>query len=125
MPQATVYFYREHPNDVPVLDWLRKLQWRDRRAFAKCVARIQRLAELGHELRRPEADYLRDGLYELRVRRGRIHYRLLYFFHGRQVAILVHALTKEGKVPEVELDRALRRKQALECDPEVHLYEED
>ena len=27
----------------------------------------ERLAQLGHELRRPEADYLRDQIYELRI----------------------------------------------------------
>ena len=124
MPKTVVHFYQEQPGNVPVLDWLRSLRQRDRRAYAKCVARIQRLAELGHELRRPEADFLRDGIYELRVRRGRVHYRLLYFFHGRQVAVLAHALAKEGKVPDADIQRALRRRHALEQNPELHLYEE-
>ena len=125
MPRTPVYFYQEQPGDVPVLDWLHELRRRDRRAYAKCVARIQRLAELGHELRRPEADFLRDGIYELRARRGRVHYRLLYFFHGRQAAVLAHALTKEGKVPAFDIERAIRRQQALEQNSELHLYEED
>ena len=124
MPKTTVHFYQEQPGDVPVLDWLRRLRRRHRGVYAKCVARIQRLAELGHELRRPEADLLRDGIYELRVRRGRVHYRLLYFFHGRHVAILAHALVKEGKVPDADIERALRRRRALEQNPELHLYEE-
>jgi ribosome-binding protein aMBF1 (putative translation factor) len=62
------------------------------------VARIRRLAEAGRELRRPEADYLRGGIYELRARRGHVNYRILYFFHGQNVAILAHALTKEGAI---------------------------
>ncbi len=124
MPKTVVHFYQEQPGDVPVLDWLGKLQRRDRRAYAKCVARISRLADLGHELRRPEADSLRDGIYELRVRRGRVHYRLLYFFHGRQVAVLAHGLAKEGKVPDADIEQALRRRRALERNPEHYLYEE-
>jgi hypothetical protein len=32
-----------------------------RKAQQKCLARLKRLEDLGHELRRPEADYLRDG----------------------------------------------------------------
>ena len=28
------------------------------------------LEELGHELRRPEADFLKDGIYELRAKHG-------------------------------------------------------
>lgn len=33
---------------------------------------------MGHELRRPEADFLRDGIYELRTSLGVLHHRILY-----------------------------------------------
>lgn len=125
MPQITIVFYKEEDGEVPVLDWLRALQRRDRRAYAACIARIQRLAARGHELRRPEADYLRDGIYELRVRRGRVQYRILYFFHGQPLAVLVHALTKEGQVPPADIARAIRRKDAFAQDPENHSYAEE
>ena len=125
MPQTTIVFYKEEDGEVPVLDWLRALHRRDRRAYAACIARIQRLAALGHELRRPEADYLRDGIYELRVRRGRVQYRILYFFHGQRLAVLAHALTKEGQVPPVDIERAIRRKAAFAPDPETHSYAEE
>jgi len=120
-----VSFYLDDRRRVPVLEWLTELRGSDRRAYAKCVARIRRLAEAGHELRRPEADFLRDGMYELRARQGRVNYRILYFFHGRNVAILVHALTKEGEIPEADIERAHRRKGTFERDPERHTYEEE
>ena len=41
----------------------------------KCYLRLERLREMGHELRRPEADFLRDGIYELRVSLGGVHLR--------------------------------------------------
>lgn len=123
MPVTEVLFYQDEPRRAPVVEWLRDLRRNDRRAYAKCVARIQRLAEAGHELRRPEADYLRDGIYELRARRGRVNYRILYFFHGQNVAILAHALTKEGEIPDGDIDRVIRRKQAFERDPARHTYE--
>ena len=91
----------------------------------KCVARIEVLAELGHELRRPVADYLRDGIYELRVRVGQVNYRILYFFHGQNVAILAHGLTKEKEVPDADIDRALSRKAVFEKDPVRHSYQEE
>jgi hypothetical protein len=91
MPQIEVVFYRDDDGSVPVLDWLDRL---DDRARAKCVVRIERLKELGHELRRPEADYLRDGIYELRIRLQSVSYRILYFFHGRTAAVLARA--REG-----------------------------
>jgi hypothetical protein len=118
-----VLFYQDEFQRAPVEEWLRGLRRDDRRAYAKCVARIRRLAEAGHELRRPEADYLRDSIYELRARRGRVNYRMLYFFHGQNVAILVHALTKEGGIPASDVERAIRRKQAFEQDPARHTYE--
>ena len=124
MPQTNVIFYQDDNGYVPVLEWLRDLHRRDRRAYAKCVVRIQRLAALGHELRRPEADLLRDGIYELRTRRGRVQYRILYFFHGQNVAVLGHALTKESRVPPADIDRAIQRKEAFERDPARHRYEE-
>jgi phage-related protein len=74
-----------------------------------------RLAECGHELRRPLADFLREGIHELRIRKGRVNYRILYFFHGRNVAILAHALTKEDEVPKADIERSIRRKKAFEA----------
>jgi len=64
MPKIAVVFYQEDAKTVPVLDWLDHLP---AKAQDKCRLRIERLRDLGHELRRPEADYLRDGIYELRV----------------------------------------------------------
>jgi phage-related protein len=110
---------------VPVRDWLLELRQRNRRAFAKCAVRLRRLAEFGYELRRPEADMLRGGIYELRIREGRVNYRILYFFHGQNVAILAHALTKEAAVPKAEIERALRRKATFEANPIAHTHAED
>ena len=70
MPRTDVVFYREHPHDIPVLDWLKKLRRKDHKAYEKCVAAIEMLAACGHELRRPLADTLRDGIHELRIRKA-------------------------------------------------------
>ncbi|MBI4582365.1 MAG: type II toxin-antitoxin system RelE/ParE family toxin, partial [Planctomycetes bacterium] len=79
MPRTRVVFYREDDGSVPLLDWMDSIAVK---AVAKCRVRIERLRELGHELRRPEADYLRDDIYELRVALQGRNYRMLYFFHG-------------------------------------------
>ena len=107
------------------MDWLIDLRKKDKKAYAKCDAAIELLRMLGHELRRPHADFLRDGIYELRARKGNVNYRLLYFFHGRNVAILDHAFTKEGKVPERAIDKALERKERFEADPSSHTFDGD
>ena len=90
----------------------------------RCSARLERLSSLGHELRRPDSDYLRDGVYELRVRLRSTQYRILYFFHGRIAAVLAHGITKEGRVPDVEIARAIRRKIQFASDPAKHRYRE-
>jgi len=122
VPHTEVVFYQELPGEVPVLEWLEQLRHRDEKACSKCLAIIHRLAQYGHELRRPSADFLRDGVYELRVKRGRVNYRLLYFFHGRNSAVLAHALTKVDKVPSGDIERALRRKTLFDGDPQKHSY---
>src|SRR5580658_8994506 len=125
MPRTDVVFYQEDPEDVPVLDWLKELRRSDQRAYESCVAAVGRLAEFGHELRRPLADFLRDGIHELRIRKGRVNYRILYFFHGRGLAVLGHALTKEDVLPEADIERCIRRKRAFESAPEAHTYSEE
>jgi|SRR3990172_7864251 len=125
MPIAEVIYYCEADGSVPVLDWLKELARRDPRAAEKCVARIDVLRGLGHEARRPIADYLRDGIYELRTRVGRVQYRILFFFHGQNAVVLAHGLTKEREVPPIDIKRALNRKKAFEKAPKRHTYRKE
>lgn len=115
MAETEVLFFREKEGEggIPLLEWLDGLPFKVR---AKCTERIDRLAEFGHELRRPEADFLRDGIYELRASYQGVHYRMLYFFAGQAVVVLSHGLTKEREVPPREIDRAIKRKKLVEGD---------
>lgn len=121
MPQTQVVIYREEDGTMPLLQWLDDLP---DRAQDKCRIRIERLADLGNELRRPEADFLQDGIYELRVRLHSINYRILYFFAGRSLAVLSHGLTKEKKVPAKEIQRAVEHKKKFVNNPDKHSYRE-
>jgi len=125
MPITRVIFFQDEAGRAPVLDWLQDLQEENAKAWANCRAKIVLLSQVGHELRRPAADFLRDGIYELRAKQGHVQYRILYFFHGRNVAVLSHSLTKEDSVPAVEIERALKRKRLFEQDAEKHTYGED
>jgi hypothetical protein len=119
MPPTILHFYREDDDSVPLIDWLDAIP---PKAQVKCLARLKRLEDLGHELRRPEADLLRDGIHELRVGLQGIHSRMLYFFHGRDIAIVSHGLTKERQVPPREIDLAIERKAKFQADPERHTF---
>ena|SRR3990167_7520922 len=122
MPKLVeVVFYREADGSIPLLEWLDRIT---PKAQAKCLVKIERLKSLGHELRRPEADYLRNGIYELRVGLEGINYRMLYFFHGNQAVVISHGVIKERTVPLKEINRAIERKIQFEHDPNRHTYQE-
>jgi phage-related protein len=121
VPNVHLVAYQETDGSVPLRDWLDGLP---RKAQDKCRVRLERLAELGHDLRRPEADLLRDGIHELRTKHQRVNYRMLYFFQGRQAVIVSHGFSKQqAQVPPREIDRALRRKQSFESDPAGHTFD--
>lgn len=126
MPATQILFYQDEKGHAPVVRWLREIRKRDRHGYANCVARIERLAAQGYELRRPAADFLRDGIYELRAKHRRTQYRILYFFHGRNVVVLSHAMIKsDAAVPPPDLQKALLRKQMFEADANTHTYTGD
>ena len=117
-----VIFYREEDGTTPMLDWLEHLP---RSARVQCIGKIELLRDRGHELRRPHADYLREGIHELRAKSRGINYRMLYFFQGRQAVVVSHGVAKQhAAVPSVEIERARRRKHAFESDPKRHTHKE-
>ncbi len=122
MGAVNIIFYKEG-DSVPILEFLEEIP---KKASEKGEVKLERLAELGNELRRPEADFLRDGIYELRWQLQGIQYRLLYFFHGRELVVLSHGIIKqESEVPIKEIELALKRKIIFEKDPKAHSYSED
>lgn len=120
MPETEVVFFAEDDGAAPVLDWLDK---QEPKVQDKCLVKIERLGQLGHELRRPEADFLRDGIYELRVRHRSVNYRMLYFF-SEGTAVISNGLTKEDVVPDRQIDLAVSRKARFDNDRERHMYKE-
>lgn len=121
MPKSRVVIYCEGGGSAPFVEWFKDLP---NHAKDKVLVRIERLRDLGHELRRPEADFLRDGIHELRATSRGVHYRVLYFFHGQIAAVLAHGLVKAKAVPDRDIDLAIRRKLLFEADPSKHTLEE-
>lgn len=122
MAQTKVVFYKEKDGTTaPTLEWLDTIPLKAR---LKCLTKIERLKEEGHHLRRPEADLLRDKIYELRASLQGIHYRILYFFHGNVAAVLSHGIIKEDRVPSIEIDKAIQRRKNFEMNPKAHTYKE-
>jgi len=112
--------FREADGSVPLLDWLIDLA---PQARLKCYVRLERLKALGHELRRPEAEYLGDGLYELRAACLGVRYRMIYFFHEREVVVVTHGFAKQqSRVPAGEIRLAVRRRRLVESDIQAHTF---
>lgn len=115
-----VVFFQEADNTAPFDAWLGTIP---SKALAKCRVRLGRLEELGHQLRRPEAEYLGDDIYELRVKHDGVNYRMLYFFHGRKAVVVTHGFTKQqAKVPASEIKVALRLRETFLTNPARYTF---
>jgi phage-related protein len=114
--QSELIFYKEGET-VLFDEWLKALPVK---VQAKCLTLLSMLRSQGHELRRPIADILRDGIYELRPSYHGVNYRVLYFFSGKNIVVISHGLSKKAEVPAIEIDRAIERKNKYEANPEVH-----
>ena len=105
---------------MPVLKWLHELP---PRAIIKCRARMIRLRQMGHDLRRPDADYVGDDIYELRILRAGQRYRMLYAFHeGRFVLLLAGFSKSQRRIPKREIELARRRLDRFLQDPKRHSH---
>jgi phage-related protein len=122
MPKWRVVLYCEEDGSVPFMKWFSGLP---AHARDKVLVRIERLREPGHELRRPEADLLRDGIHELRATTRGVHYRVLYFFHKQIAAVVAHGVVKQSAVPERDINLAIRRKMRFEANPVKHTLKEN
>ena len=65
MPRTHVVFFAEDDGTCPC--WIGLMVYRIR-TRDKCVVRIRRSLNWVMNCARPEADLLRDGIYELRIR---------------------------------------------------------
>jgi len=122
MPKTELKIYQETNGKVPLLEWLDGLA---EAVKIKCLVKIGRLAEFGNELRRPDCDFLQDGIYELRIRHGTVQYRILYGFAGKNLVLLSHGCTKEKAVPKREIQAALNRLREFRRNPAAHTYSEE
>jgi len=122
LPPVEVVYYKEAEGSVPMEEWMESVRSQPKHR-AKCIEWIGLLRDFGHDLRRPASDYLRDDIYELRVRIQKIHYRMLYFFYGRARAVITHGIIKQSdKVLSKEIDRAVEMKRRYEESPDYHSH---
>lgn len=89
----------------PVDDFLSKLdQKKDLPYIENSIAQLEKH---GNQLRRPQADYLRDKIYELRVRTRNGQFRFLYFYDGIKIIITHGFRKKTSKTPDHQINLAI------------------
>lgn len=116
MTSYEIFYYVDEDGAAPVRDYLLALPEGQR---AKVLAFIRFLAEEGHRVRRPFADYLGDGtgLYEIRPKPTRV----IYYYFDRNRIVLLHAFLKRaqaipGKDLRIALDRKQKCEELIKCD---------
>jgi phage-related protein len=103
-----IYYFLGERGENPVKEFIKALSPDER---AKVFAYMTELKNQGHNLRRPLADYLGQGIYELRPKANRI----FYFFFLKNSPVLVHAIRKKtDKIPNRDLELCLKRKSEVE-----------
>ena len=103
-----IYYFVDERGQNPVKEFIDALPSKEQ---AKVFAYIAQLKEDGYNLRRPIADLLREGIYELRPKDNRI----FYFFFLKNNAVLVHAIKKRtDKIASGDLSLCLKRKCCVE-----------
>lgn len=99
-----IIFYRKEDGTCPIKDFLDSL---DVKMRARTSRLLLLLEQNGNELREPYSKYLRDGLFELRIKQGNNISRILYFFMSSSKIILTNGFIKKTlKTPTSELQLA-------------------
>lgn len=105
---SDIYYFVDQRGDKPVKEFVASLPVKEQ---AKVFAYFNELIRQGYNLRRPMADYLGDGIYELRPKDNRI----FYFFFLKGAAVFLHAIKKKSdSIPRNDLSLCIKRKEQVE-----------
>jgi len=109
----SVCFFIDDRGKNTVKEFIDKLPLKEQ---AKIMAYLDELKQQGHHMRRPMADYLGEGIYELRPHDNRI----FYFFFLKETAVLLHAIRKKtDKIPVRDMELCRKRKKQVEESREM------
>jgi phage-related protein len=112
-----VEFFTDEDGSFPVRAWLDGLP---EEVQGRIIARIELLKKGGPTLDYPYTSQIEGRLREVRLRIGRTHYRVLYFFDERRTAVLLHGFTKNTAAVE-ERDKRIGRARMAKHEARKHL----
>lgn len=103
-PPWCIVFYETKDGRCPVQEFIDS---RKEREQAKIVSWISQLKKEGPNLPRPYADFLAEGIHELRIKLSGEQVRIFYFFCFKDFIVLTHTHKKHtDKIPLSETNRA-------------------
>ena len=107
-----VIFYEKENGEIPVKEFLDNL---DKKMREKALGQIAILEEKGRTLREPYSKYIKDGIFELRIKFSSDISRIFYFFYvGNKVVLTNGFIKKTQKTPTSEIEKALKYKADFE-----------
>lgn len=86
-----IIYYETEDNRSEIYDFIEKQKENNQ---IKILNWLEKLEELGLNLPRPYADYLEDGIYELRIKLSGNRIRILYSFVSRNLLSFLINLEK-------------------------------
>ncbi|NEP00248.1 MAG: type II toxin-antitoxin system RelE/ParE family toxin [Symploca sp. SIO2E9] len=106
-------FFRTASGSEPVREWLKELDKEDRAIIGKDIKTVEFGWPVGMPICRSITG--RKDLWEVRSKltRGRIA-RVLFFTHNGKMVLLHGFVKKTQKIPESDLDLAMKRKKEYE-----------
>jgi len=101
-----IELYERENGRCPCQEFLDNLSLIDELPYVE--RKIKLLKGLGYKLDRPHAAYLRDDIYELRIKTRNKNIRILYFFFERNRIVLTNGVIKKSdKTPDSEINKAI------------------
>lgn len=96
-----IFFYETEDGKCPVEEFLHTME---PKMLAKALRIIDLLEHNGSRLREPYSKFLRNGIFELRIKQGTNITRLLYFFMIEKKIIITNGFWKKTqKTPKEEI----------------------
>lgn len=105
LSSCVIEFYEKSNGRIPAEEFIDSLTNQEQVYIHKSFDRLQ---TYGRELGRPYIAYLRDNIFEIRVKTNNKQLRFLCFFYSQQLIIVTHGFPKkENKVSDNEIDKAI------------------
>lgn len=105
-------YYKTENGKEPIKEFLDSL---DTKIKAKTFRELSLLQNNGRQLREPHSKYIKDGLFELRIKFSSDISRIFYFFYVDNKIILTNGFIKKTqKTPPREIEKAIKYKNEFE-----------